>query len=105
MTTEPHLRETQQEIKETAIDDAEQVLIEKALAGEPWAVQFWLRAHAKHRGYSDKVVVEQKVDTSAEREAKIADSPIDLRKLTTEQLEMLAEIAEQHQRRMLDGEP
>jgi transposase-like protein len=91
MRVEPRIREARDEIREMAIDDVEEVLIAKALAGEPWAVMMWLRYHAKHRGYTDRVVVEQKVEPSDWR-ARVEASKIDLRALTAEQLECLAEI-------------
>jgi transposase-like protein len=99
MRVEPRIREARDEIREMAIDDVEEVLIAKALAGEPWAVMMWLRYHAKHRGYTDRVVVEQKVEPSDWR-ARVEASKIDLRALTAEQLECLAEIAEQAQQRV-----
>lgn len=41
-------------VRETAIDNVESVLYSKALDGEPWAVMFFLRMIAKHRGYVER---------------------------------------------------
>jgi hypothetical protein len=51
----PELREYAQGFKEVITDQVEQVLIEKALVTkEPWAVTFWLKTQAKHRGYTER---------------------------------------------------
>jgi hypothetical protein len=36
------------------IDNVESVLYSKALAGEAWAVCFFLKTQAKHRGYVER---------------------------------------------------
>lgn len=40
--------------RESMIDNVETVLYSKALAGEPWAVCFFLKTQAKHRGYIER---------------------------------------------------
>lgn len=40
--------------RETIIDDVDSVLYSKALDGEAWAVCFFLKTHAKHRGYVER---------------------------------------------------
>lgn len=51
----PELREFAQTFKEVITDQVEQVLIKKAIeAQEPWAVTFWLKTQAKHRGYTER---------------------------------------------------
>lgn len=51
----PELREFAQGFKEIITDQVEQVLIKKAIeAQEPWAVTFWLKTQAKHRGYTER---------------------------------------------------
>lgn len=51
----PELRELAQSYKDLITDQVEQVLIKKALeAQEPWAVTFWLKTQAKHRGYTER---------------------------------------------------
>lgn len=51
----PELREYAQGFKEIITDQVEQVLIKKAIEGqEPWAVTFWLKTQAKHRGYTER---------------------------------------------------
>lgn len=40
--------------REAMIDNAESVLYKKVLDGEAWAVCFFLKTQAKHRGYSER---------------------------------------------------
>ena len=40
--------------RESMIDNVESVLYSKALAGEAWAVCFFLKTQAKHRGYVER---------------------------------------------------
>src|SRR4051794_8428004 len=47
----PGLKEVTQEARETVLDFAEDALIEKVLAGEPWALTFFLRTQGRSRGY------------------------------------------------------
>jgi hypothetical protein len=42
------------ETRETAKDNVESVLYSKALAGEAWAVCFFLKTQAKDRGYTER---------------------------------------------------
>jgi len=42
------------EAREKMIDNVESVLYSKALAGEAWAVCFFLKTQAKHRGYVER---------------------------------------------------
>jgi hypothetical protein len=41
--------------REKMIDNVESVLYSQALAGEAWAVCFFLKTQAKHRGYVERV--------------------------------------------------
>lgn len=50
----PEIREAWESSKDFVTDEIQQVLIEKAIAGEPWAVTFWLKTQAKHRGYTER---------------------------------------------------
>jgi hypothetical protein len=51
----PELREFAQGFKEVITDQVEQVLIQKALVDKDnWAVGFWLKTQAKHRGYTER---------------------------------------------------
>ena len=105
---EPKLREFREELREELIDCIESELIKAALAGEPWAVKYYLTTQARHRGYGSggsvpEVAMGVGTDFEA-REARIASSKIDLRTLSAEQLECLAEIAEQAQQRALGDE-
>lgn len=74
----PEVLEAIQEIREDTIDRVEGVLIERALAGEPWAVCFYLKTQAKHRGYTER------------QERITANVSIDVTKLSDEQLRRLA---------------
>src|SRR3954469_5480198 len=47
------LRTVRDQAKESALDHAEWSLIRAAKAGEPWAVQWFLRYQGKERGYQD----------------------------------------------------
>lgn len=42
------------ESRETMIDNVESVLYKQALEGEAWAVCFYLKTQAKHRGYVER---------------------------------------------------
>ena len=42
------------EAREKMIDNVESALYSKALAGEAWAVCFFLKTQAKHRGYVER---------------------------------------------------
>src|SRR5262245_40470650 len=44
-----------QECRETMKDNAESVLYKAVLAGEAWAVQFYLRTQGHDRGYTERV--------------------------------------------------
>lgn len=51
----PELRELAQSYKDLITDQVEQVLIDKALIDKDnWAVGFWLKTQAKHRGYTER---------------------------------------------------
>lgn len=56
----PKLQEVQADLRESMKDNAESVLYSAVLRGESWAVQFYLKAQAKDRGYSDKHEIEQR---------------------------------------------
>lgn len=53
------LREIAIEAKETMKDHVESALYRAALAGEAWAVCFFLKTQAKDRGYVERVAVDQ----------------------------------------------
>src|SRR4051794_28383110 len=53
MKAEPHLRDILTEVLEETKDDVEAKLIERAKAGEPWAVRFFLSRQARDRGYGN----------------------------------------------------
>lgn len=73
----PELRALAQSYKDLITDQVEQVLIKKALeAQEPWAVTFWLKTQAKHRGYTERT--------------ESSNLNIDFSKLTDEQLQRIA---------------
>jgi hypothetical protein len=102
MRAEPKLKGFHQSLVEELTDDVEAQLISQALAGEPWAVRFWMISRAKHRGYARQVQIDTgNEDEDAARAARLASSKIDLSKLTPEQIEVLAQIAEEHERRVL----
>jgi hypothetical protein len=100
LALEPALREARDEVRDETIDIVESKLIGAALAGEPWAVRFYLSTQARHRGYGPPggcaPIPRDTLDTI---EARIEASPIDLYSLTPDELEVLAQIAEKHQQR------
>jgi len=51
----PSVRDILDESRELMIDNVESVLYKKALEGEAWAVCFFLKTQAKHRGYVERV--------------------------------------------------
>jgi hypothetical protein len=50
----PSLKEVVKECRESMKDDAESSLQRALLAGEPWAVCFFLKCQAKDRGYVER---------------------------------------------------
>jgi|SRR5215471_11591098 len=54
----PSLVAVAREARETMTDNAESALYKAVLAGEAWAVCFYLKTQAKDRGYVEKTVVE-----------------------------------------------
>lgn len=52
--SDPALAEVQREAREQNVDIAEFKLLEAIQAGEPWAIQFYLRCIAKSRGYVER---------------------------------------------------
>lgn len=51
----PELREFAQSFKEVITDEVEQALVEAATQKkEAWAITFWLKTQAKHRGYTER---------------------------------------------------
>ena len=53
--TKKTVQDALEESREKMIDNVESVLYSQALAGEAWAVCFFLKTQAKHRGYVEKV--------------------------------------------------
>jgi hypothetical protein len=51
----PELRKAFAEAKETGKDKAEEKLFEAVEKGEPWAIQFYLKALAKDRGFNSSM--------------------------------------------------
>jgi len=51
LAVEPALREFREEVRDETIEIVESKLVRAALAGEPWAVRFYLSTQARHRGY------------------------------------------------------
>jgi len=52
--TKKTVQDALEESREKMIDNVESVLYSKALDGESWAVCFFLKTQAKHRGYVEK---------------------------------------------------
>lgn len=74
----PEIKERLEEVREETIDAVEHVLVERALAGEAWAVCFYLKTQAKHRGYTERT------------ESVRAVLNVDVTKLSEDQLRRLA---------------
>ncbi|MCX7850938.1 hypothetical protein [Thermus sp.] len=53
------LQDFVRELRDEVTDEVELKLIEHALAGRPWAVQFWLRTIGRDRGYVERQEVAQ----------------------------------------------
>lgn len=51
-----------QDARDTAVDDAESVLYQKAMDGEAWAVCFLLKTQGKSRGYVERTEYASKDD-------------------------------------------
>ena len=58
------LQRAKKSAEETVNDLAERKLFKAIDAGQPWAVQFYLKTKAKHRGYSEKIEVSSKSEIS-----------------------------------------
>lgn len=54
MQSHPSVKAALDEARESMIDNVESVLYSKALAGEAWAVCFFLKTQAKGRGYIER---------------------------------------------------
>lgn len=54
VTRYPELKEIADQFKGERTDAVEGVLVAKALAGEPWAVIFYLKTQGRARGYTEK---------------------------------------------------
>jgi hypothetical protein len=50
----PVLQAVCTDCRQTMMDDAESALYAAVLAGEPWAVKFYLRTQARERGYTER---------------------------------------------------
>lgn len=57
MARYPDLDAYKDELRTRVVESVENVLVDRALAGEPWAVQFLLKTWARER-YGDRVQVE-----------------------------------------------
>jgi hypothetical protein len=55
----PMLQAVLHECRETMLDNAESVLYSAVLAGEAWAVCFYLKTQGKARGYIEKLQIDQ----------------------------------------------
>jgi hypothetical protein len=64
---EPALREVVETERELLIDDAELKLARAVEAGDPWAIQFFLKTQGRSRGYGDR----QDVDVRAKVQADV----------------------------------
>lgn len=53
----PSVKAAMQDARESLLDDVESVLYDKALAGDAWAVQFFLRTQGRARGYVERTEV------------------------------------------------
>jgi predicted transcriptional regulator len=71
----PDLAEVARECRETMTDNAESALYRAVLAGEPWAVCFYLKTQAKARGYVERVQVEAEETVRVELAEEIVDAP------------------------------
>lgn len=54
MANHPTVKDALDEARETMLDNVESRLYSKALAGEAWAVCFFLKTQGKHRGYIER---------------------------------------------------
>lgn len=54
MEKHPTVRQALDTARETMIDNVESRLYKSALDGEAWAVCFFLKTQAKHRGYTER---------------------------------------------------
>ena len=60
LTLTPEIRKRVRAIRESLIDIAESHLFKQIKRGNQKAIEFFLKHQAKHRGYSDKVEIENK---------------------------------------------
>ena len=57
MARKPTIKHALDNARDVMIDNVESVLYKKALEGEAWAVCFFLKTQAKHRGYVERAEV------------------------------------------------
>jgi hypothetical protein len=69
----PKLLEAALDLRETMKDNAESSLYNAVLAGEPWAVRFFLTTQAKDRGYVER----QEMDLRGEVRQRVIEEVID----------------------------
>lgn len=87
LKTRPTLQDALKEARETMKDDAESSLYRAVLAGEGWAVCFYLKTQAKDRGYIERTetqllggleVVEELLDASSTKDNSTPPGPTEL---------------------------
>ncbi len=72
----PELRDVVQDTRESMKDNAESVLYKAVLAGEAWAICFYLKCQAKDRGYIEKTQTEITTGASLQIVEEIVDGPL-----------------------------
>lgn len=69
----PKLQEAVHDLRESMKDNAESGLHRAVLAGEAWAICFYLKTQAKDRGYVER----SEVDMSAEVRQRVVEEVVD----------------------------
>jgi predicted transcriptional regulator len=73
----PELQAVTQECREAMKDGAESALYDNALAGEAWAVCFFLKTQARDRGYGDRLTVAGDPGAPLAAKVYVADDDFD----------------------------
>lgn len=87
----PHLLDVLKEAKSMTIDMAEHKLYERMMAGDAWAVCFFLKTQAKARGYIERQEVTGRNGGPIATQTEVTHT-IDLAKLNVKQLEALHDL-------------
>jgi hypothetical protein len=78
----PKMQAYRELVREQTIDSVEDILVQDAINGKPYAITFYLKCQAKHRGYVDRQEVDHSGQVSANlKVTEIREALDEIRKL------------------------